>query len=121
MILLKMMRVCSICKIGKDLAEFYLNPGTTDGRGSQCKSCDTKRIRERGRERKKRLVEVFGGKCSKCGYDKCIKALEFHHENGDKDFSVSRSKNFDDILKEAKKCILVCANCHRELHARVGK
>jgi predicted HNH restriction endonuclease len=73
---------------------------------------------ERRKKLKKEIIEMFGGKCSKCGYNKCIDALDFHHE-GNKEESVSRlikNNSREKILKEAKKCILLCANCHREVH-----
>ncbi len=68
---------------------------------------------------KERLVEYKGGKCEICGYDKCIDALEFHHlDPKEKDFTLSSSNvlSFDRMKKEVDKCILVCANCHREIH-----
>ncbi len=68
---------------------------------------------------KKRSVEYLGGECSKCGYNECIWALEFHHLNPlEKDFSVSRYQylSWNKIKVELDKCILVCANCHREIH-----
>jgi hypothetical protein len=74
-----------------------------------------KRVNERTKEFKKRL----GGECSKCGYKKCLPALEFHHNSGDKEGNVSHLiKDFSKqkALKEIKKCILLCANCHREVH-----
>ena len=59
-----------------------------------------------------------GGKCERCGYDRCIKALEFHHlDPTQKDFTISNDHfKLKDAIEESKKCILVCANCHRELH-----
>lgn len=72
----------------------------------------------RKRDRKRQVVEEMGGKCSKCGYDKCLGALDFHHPNGDKLMDPSRAKDMRLSLfrEEASKCILLCANCHRELH-----
>ena len=68
------------------------------------------------------MVEYKGGKCEICGYDRCITALEFHHLNrGEKDFSISEStysRSMEDLKKEVDKCILVCANCHREIHEK---
>jgi predicted HNH restriction endonuclease len=76
--------------------------------------------RNRSRETKKQLIDHFGGKCTFCGYDKCLAAFDFHHINPEeKSFEVGRnilSKKFETLLKEAKKCVLLCANCHRELH-----
>lgn len=76
--------------------------------------------RSRRLERKRELVEYKGGKCIKCGYDKCLDALEFHHrDESEKEFTISVSKNYstDSLKKEADKCDLLCANCHRELHS----
>lgn len=67
---------------------------------------------------KKKLVEYKGGKCELCGYDKCIDALDFHHKDiNDKKFGIGgKSYSFERLKKEADKCILICANCHREIH-----
>lgn len=77
-------------------------------------------VSERRRKLKDMAVEYKGGKCEKCGYNKCNGALEFHHLNPEeKDFSISTygtTKSFERIKKEIDKCILVCANCHREIH-----
>ena len=74
------------------------------------------------RERKNKLVTIFGGKCQFCGYNKTNKALEFHHVNPEeKEITLSTiglSRKWEVIIKEIKKCILVCANCHREIHAK---
>ena len=71
--------------------------------------------------RKLELIQMMGGKCSRCGYDKNVAALEFHHENPeDKEFQLDArhlsNTTMDRILQEAKKCILVCSNCHKEIH-----
>lgn len=73
------------------------------------------------------LKELGYTKCSKCGYDKCFAALDFHHDrnrrNGKKDLTISQiiSGAFTEerkklLLEELKDCIILCANCHRELH-----
>ena len=66
-------------------------------------------------------VTYKGGKCEKCGYNKCIAALDFHHLNPlEKDFSIGNkgyTRSWENIKKEIDKCILVCANCHREIHS----
>ena len=74
-------------------------------------------------EVKKKLVEYKGGKCQLCGYDKCIAALDFHHLDPEqKDFTISGgTKSFEHLKSEVDKCILVCANCHREIHANLNK
>ena len=68
---------------------------------------------------KERATYVLGDKCACCGYNKCIQALEFHHLNpSEKDFSFSDNINrsWEMTRNELKKCILFCANCHREIH-----
>jgi hypothetical protein len=68
---------------------------------------------------KKEFTNLLGGKCSICGYDKCIAALEFHHKAGNKENLISvmfNAASKEKILKEVNKCILVCANCHRDIH-----
>lgn len=67
-------------------------------------------------------AECAGGKCRICGYDKLLSALEFHHVvPSDKTFTLSRNTNRAHLVykEEALKCILLCANCHREVEAGV--
>lgn len=89
-------------------------------RGKYCSSaCKDKFNTSRRRKRIKVMaVEHLGGKCSICGYNKCISALEFHHKDPkQKDFGISgATKSFESLKIELDKCILVCANCHREIH-----
>lgn len=65
-------------------------------------------------------IAYKGGKCQICGYDKCVGALEFHHlDPTQKDFGISAkgyTRSWDKNKQELNKCILVCANCHREIH-----
>ena len=71
---------------------------------------------------KKMLIGYKGGKCQHCGYDKCMRALEFHHLNPEeKDFRLSKnlSKSIASLKSEADKCILLCSNCHAEEHQRL--
>lgn len=69
---------------------------------------------------KEMAVEYLGGKCIKCGYDKCIWALDFHHRDSKtKEFSISsygHSRSWERVKAELDKCDLICSNCHRELH-----
>lgn len=73
---------------------------------------------------KKRLVQIKGGKCEICGYNKNIKALQFHHLNPqEKEFNLgyytgSNNINIEKALIEVEKCQLVCANCHAEIHTK---
>lgn len=71
------------------------------------------------KERKSKLIKMFGGKCVKCGYKKCMRALEFHHlEKDGKEFALSAlgyTCSWERLVREAKKCLLICSNCHREI------
>ena len=66
------------------------------------------------------LKSLFGGQCHLCGYNRCTGALHFHHLNpAGKDSEVSavlRQNGKAAALIEAHKCVLVCANCHQEIH-----
>ena len=70
---------------------------------------------------KKQLIQKMGGKCVACGGMFHPAAFDFHHlDPSKKDFSLTNAfnnKTLDDIFDEAKKCILLCANCHRVEHA----
>ena len=58
-----------------------------------------------------------------CGYDRYLGALDFHHlDPNKKSFGLSKkglTHSWEKIKSEIDKCILVCANCHRELHAGI--
>lgn len=73
------------------------------------------------KKRKIDLISVFGSKCCICGFNAYPQALEFHHVHPqEKQFGITASnaitKALDKQLAEMKKCILVCANCHRGIH-----
>lgn len=79
-----------------------------------------KAVTKRRQKIKMMAVEYKGNECSQCGYKKCIGALEFHHLDPlQKDFGVGRngaSRSWEKTKAELDKCIMVCANCHREIH-----
>ena len=81
-------------------------------------------VHKRRKKIRQMAVEYKGGKCERCGYDRCIEALEFHHINSSKkDFNVSQrgyTRSWKRVMEELEKCIMLCANCHRELHAQVS-
>lgn len=107
-------KLCPKCKLTKSKDDFYKS---TKG-SSYCKSCIVDSLEDRRKSVKQKAVDYLGGCCSKCGYNKCIAALEFHHLNPkekDKNYSVFK-KNFDKLKPELDKCVLLCANCHREEH-----
>jgi hypothetical protein len=74
------------------------------------------------KSKKLKAVEFAGGKCCMCGYNKCVEALDFHHLDpsskrvGPRAGGTLMHQGWSFVLEEIKKCILVCANCHREIH-----
>jgi len=85
----------------------------------RCAQCQVISACKRRKKVKEKAVECLGGKCVKCGYDKCIEALEFHHPDVTiKDFAISNKNviGWNKIKDELDKCVLLCANCHREEH-----
>lgn len=82
-----------------------------------------KAVAKRRKKIRKMAIEYKGGECVLCSYKKCIQALEFHHiVNTGKDFGISDkgyTRSWEKVKREIDKCVLVCANCHRELHVGV--
>ncbi len=84
-------------------------------------SVSSDRVKEWRKKTKTRLLLAFGNKCIVCGYNKCSAALEFHHiDPKTKSFGLGSArasiKNWDSLIEEAKKCVILCAVCHREFH-----
>jgi DNA-binding CsgD family transcriptional regulator len=78
-----------------------------------------KHVKTHRQKIKEKAIKYKGEKCEKCGYNKCIRALEFHHlDPNKKDFTIGNYKilSWDKIKIELDKCILICSNCHREIH-----
>jgi hypothetical protein len=96
---------------------------TNHGRWRRCRKCRSEMV-SRARQRiKVKLVEALGGKCQRCGYNRCIAALEFHHRDpATKSFGLGQGCNasLKRCLEEAKKCDLLCANCHREVEEGIS-
>ena len=140
---LRMMKKCSKCGEENPATPevFSRQEAAIDGFHAWCKECcsayssvrfqtlseqesfrerkaEEKRVR--GRKYKKLLIEHFGGKCVTCGYDRCPAGFDFHHIiPEEKEFSIGQSCGnfaYERLLKEAEKCMLLCSNCHRELH-----
>ena len=66
-----------------------------------CNSCRTNGRIERV-DLKREMVAAMGGRCQICGYDRCLRSICFHHRDTD--------------AKRFEKCVLVCHNCHNEIH-----
>ena len=73
---------------------------------------------------RQKAIAYGGGKCEICGYSRCPEALEFHHkEVSSKDFGIPAkgyTRSWARVIEEIEKCVLVCANCHREIHAGIA-
>lgn len=89
----------------------------------RCKRCRAERVARRRRHVKAIVVREAGGKCSLCGYDRCVAALHFHHvDPEDKQFHIAlrgAARSLERVRREVKKCVLLCANCHAEVEAGV--
>ena len=115
-------KICPSCKENLFIESFWKNPITRDGLQTICKECYNQHKRSIRAERKEKLVKELGGKCGRCGYDKCLNAFDFHHTDDNKESEVSSllNRTYNKALEEARKCILLCANCHRELHSKIS-
>lgn len=91
----------------------------------RCGKCASQWVMKNRRTKKEKLVQLFGGKCALCGYKKYVGALDFHHKNPKlKSFSLSVKGlcySWDSVLAEAKKCIVLCKNCHAEIESGIQK
>ncbi len=101
--------VCVLCK-----KRYAYRKGS--GSLQKCKECYSRLARH---ALKLKAVTYKGGACIFCNYSKCVEALEFHHTDPKKkkfQISGNLTRKWETIKKELDKCILVCANCHRERH-----
>jgi len=82
-----------------------------------------KAVAKRRKKIRQMAIAYLDGKCSICGYNRCLAALDFHHKDeSSKEFGLSQNgmtRSWEKTKKEVEKCILLCANCHREVHAKI--
>lgn len=97
---------------------------TGRARGYRCPRCNTERVARRRRRVKELLVAEAGGACQRCGYKRHTGALHFHHlDPTQKRFQLSeqgRTRALAHLREEARRCLLLCANCHAEVEAGVA-
>lgn len=136
-------KTCSKCRQQKSLEEFHKNRSHADGHNWYCKVCATQaskkwykenihrpEVKDRLRTYYTRKYQIFKGftdklkgacGCAICGEEEPC-CLDFHHVFGQKEKDVSffiKTKNVKKVIEELKKCICVCSNCHRKIHAKV--
>lgn len=114
------MKLCANCQQTKPLSEYYIRNKKTGNTFAWCKQCLNEYSVKQHNAIKVKAVEYMGGHCKLCGYDRCKTALVFHHlDPNEKDFGIAqnRTRNWDKIVKELDKCVLLCGNCHAEVHA----
>ena len=110
------MKVCPGCEENKDESCFNK---TGKRLQSLCKPCFVQYTTNRFLWMKIRAIIYKGGECQECGYSKCHATMEFHHLNpSEKDYQWNklRKRSWEGIKHELDKCVLLCANCHREAH-----
>lgn len=118
-------KTCSKCSINKPLEDYWKAPRSKDGKCSWCKSCVSIGMRNHARMRKQEAIKQLGGKCSQCGGLFHPAAYDFHHiDPTEKETGIARllqsyAIEHPKVQQELEKCVLLCANCHRTLHASV--
>jgi transposase len=89
--------------------------------GFRCRRCRMEAVDRRRREIKRTLVAEAGGACAICGYDRSMAGLHFHHVDREaKAFALSArgvTLSLEAARAEARKCVLLCSNCHAEVEA----
>lgn len=120
-------KTCKICNEEKAVSEFHSTGFNTLKDGSKtvnykpaCKVCANAAAKRRFERKLENAGVVW--ECSECGYDKCKDALDFHHVNpAEKEFIMAAAWTLSEqrIKEEVSKCVILCANCHREVHAGI--
>ena len=114
-------------KCNKRSRDFYIKKIGEDSGYSRRGLEKWKEHNRRHRQLWRKFILAIGyGTCSICNYDKCFDAIDFHHTHKEnKEVSVgniiSRRFSADSVkrfLDETDKCIVLCANCHREIHSK---
>lgn len=110
-----MNKECGYCKT-KDINKFKLKSFRV------CNDCTNQKYIQRWIRLKLEAIEYLGGKCVKCDYNKFYGALEFHHKDPsgkDGDWNQIKKWSKEKRIQELDKCLLLCSNCHKEIHARM--
>lgn len=113
---------CRVCKTDLPAENFYA-AAKKQYKDWICKKCKHERMQSRRKSVKQWAVEYKGGKCVNCGYDKYNGSLDFHHlDPKEKDIRIiGNALSKEKLIKELDKCVLLCKNCHAEVHGNVLK
>lgn len=133
------MKKCSTCKETKPLSEFHKNAARKTGHEYNCKDCfracsaayyekNKQKVKEYTLERKRNGYQQLREYKADCGCALCDEkeaiCLDFHHiKSEEKEHSISNmvadGKSMSKIMKEIEKCVVVCSNCHKKIHAGI--
>jgi transposase len=90
---------------------------------AQCLRCRADAVSEWRRRAKSLLIAEAGGACRLCGFDAYAGALHFHHlDPAEKRFGLGSrglARSLETLREEARKCVLLCSNCHAQVEAGV--
>lgn len=112
---------CPMCGGDKPLTDYYVSRSRPTP-SVYCKPCSNQKTIQRQQALKLKAIEYKGSKCLHCGYNRYAGALDLHHRDpSQKEFNLSHAAltSFEKVKAELDKCDLLCANCHREEHARL--
>jgi hypothetical protein len=122
------MKKCFQCKIEKDYSLFYKNKAMKDGYSGLCKECQLSNERKNNQKARDWIVSLKK-ECSICKESRYW-CLDFHHIDPSKktinisEYSISGTASFETkkkkISEELENCIVVCANCHRDIHYKIN-
>lgn len=117
------LKKCNRCGEFKPKDSFYRSKKNYEQLRGDCKDCEGIRILRRKQNKKITLIKNCGGKCVDCQIeinDRNPSIFEFHHTDPtQKEFSDFANKSSKIVDEELKKCVLLCANCHKMRH-KVG-
>lgn len=93
-----------------------------DPRHIEYKKQRAERVNRWRRNLKTKIVNALGGSCQVCGYNRCNSSMDLHHvDPSEKEYAfrdvMANPKSVEKMMPELEKCMLLCANCHREYHA----
>jgi hypothetical protein len=136
-----MKKTCNKCGVDKLVSEYHRAARNLGGYCHTCKECrkeidsdyyrtseKKEKSKEYNKKYKKRNLERLRRYKAECGCILCKKefepiVLDFHHKDDNKEFTIASKTtcSWDRLLIEIKKCVVLCSNCHRKVHAGILK